>query len=46
MPKDLRLADRLPTIPPGNERSCVIVRAVAYLSVVDRLPHFSETIAP
>jgi hypothetical protein len=29
--KSLKLAERLPTIPTGNGRRCVIVRAVAYL---------------
>jgi hypothetical protein len=27
----LKLADRLPTIPTGNGRRCVTVKAVAYL---------------
>jgi hypothetical protein len=43
--KSLKLADRLPTIPTGNGRRVVIVRAVAYL-LPCCLPDFSETIKP
>jgi hypothetical protein len=46
MGKEVEIGRPIATIPTGNGRRCVIVRAVACLSPVDRLPDFSQTIAP
>jgi hypothetical protein len=46
MAKEFEIGRPIAYYPTGNGRRCVIVRAVAYAALVDRLPDFSETIVP